>query len=152
VNGLDDVMATVSSGEAGEKYASQLQGAKANLLRSKGFVWMATSAQAGYFVSHAGQFLELMILGRWWADIARSDWPEGQEDEIMIDFDGDHGDRRQEIVFIGLFDETSSEAGTNSKKSLEEVLDTCLLTDEEMAQYVATTGLGDEALRKLWFP
>ncbi len=33
------------------------------LLRSKGFVWMSTSASLGYYMSQAGQFLELNVLG-----------------------------------------------------------------------------------------
>ena len=70
------------------------------LLRSKGFVWMATSSNAAYFMSHAGQYLELSVLGRWWADIPRKDWPVGGESEIMVDFAGTHGDRRQELVCI----------------------------------------------------
>jgi G3E family GTPase len=119
--------------------------AKRSLLRSKGFVWMGTSSAAAYFMSHAGQYLELMVLGRWWDDIDRKEWPEGADAEIMIDFDGKHGDRRQEIVFIGQF------GSTNSKEALTEILDSCLLTDEEFALYEATVPKGDEALRGLYF-
>lgn len=36
---------------------------------------MGTSSQAAYFMSHAGQYLELVVLGRWWADIDKSEWP-----------------------------------------------------------------------------
>ena len=61
-----------------------LASAKRALLRSKGFVWMGTSSAAAYFVSHAGQYLELMVLGRWWADIDRKEWPQGAEKEIMV--------------------------------------------------------------------
>ena len=123
--------------------------AKRSLLRSKGFIWMATSGAAAYFMSHAGQYLELMVLGRWWADIKRDDWPPGAESEIMVDFDksGTHGDRRQELVFIGQFG-----TGGNSKKALEEALDSCLLSDSEMAEYEKVVVKGDEALRKHYFP
>ena len=41
------------------------------------------------------------MLGRWWADIPKNEWPEGSEGEITVDFDGKFGDRRQELVFIG---------------------------------------------------
>ena len=44
-------------------------------------------------------------MGRWWADLEREKWPEGAEEEIMRDFEGNHGDRRQELVFIGQFSE-----------------------------------------------
>lgn len=122
------------------------------LMRSKGFVWMATSGVAAYFVSHAGQFLDLVVMGRWWADISKNEWPSGLEDEIMVDFDaqgGKHGDRRQEVVFIGQFGEVGS---TTSWKALEEVLDLCLLTDEEMSQYERIVEKGDYALMDYFVP
>ena len=34
--------------------SERLQVAKKSLLRSKGFLWMATSSAAAYFMSHAG--------------------------------------------------------------------------------------------------
>jgi G3E family GTPase len=135
----DDDVKTSNSGK--------FEAARRSLLRSKGFVWMGTSSAAAYFMSHAGQYLELRVLGRWWDDISRKEWPEGAEPEIMIDFDGKHGDRRQEIVFIGQF----GTASTNSKEAFTEVLDSCLLTDEEFALYEKTVPQGDEALRALYF-
>jgi hypothetical protein len=125
-----------------------LAAARKALLRSKGFVWMGTSKAAAYFMSHAGQYLELMVLGRWWADIKPSDWPAGSEGEITADFDGTHGDRRQELVFIGQF----GADGGKARASLEEVLDTCLLTPEEMKEYEAVAPQGDAALRAHFFP
>ena len=114
---------------------------------------MGTSSAAAYFMSHAGQYLELVVLGRWWADIPKSEWPAGSEEEITVDFSGQYGDRRQELVFIGQFGQAEAgKAGVNSQRALEEVLDSCLLTDAEMEQYEATVGQGDEALRRLWFP
>jgi G3E family GTPase len=122
--------------------------ARRALLRSKGFVWMGTSAQAAYFMSHAGQYLELLVLGRWWAATDKAQWP-NQPDalaDINVDFDGAHGDRRQEVVFIGQF----AKDGGTSQRALEEVLDECLLTDEEMRQYEQVSKIGDEALRTLF--
>ena len=119
---------------------------KTSILRSKGFVWMATSSAAAYFLSHAGQYLEIVALGRWWADIPNSEWPEGAESDITVDFDGKHGDRRQELVFIGQFEKE----GPSSKRALEQVLDLCLLSDEELVNYEKNAG-DDQALRKLFF-
>jgi hypothetical protein len=58
------------------------------------------------------------------------------------------GDRRQELVFIGQF----GKDGGQSRKALEEVLDSCLLTKEEMKEYETTAPKGDDALRSLFFP
>ena len=121
--------------------------AKRSILRSKGFVWMATSSAAAYFISHAGQYLELSILGRWWADIKQEDWPLNMKDEITIDFEGTHGDRRQELVFIGQFGKDEASA----KKEIEDLLDACLLSNDEMSVYESNYRRGENALRSLFF-
>jgi G3E family GTPase len=123
---------------------------KNTLLRSKGFIWMATSKATAYFMSHAGQFLDLLPLGRWWGDVAPAEWPQGMEDEIKIDFEGKHGDRRQELVFIGLF--AKKEGKTQA--AFEYMLDQCLLTDEEMTKYekIAETGSEDDLLASFDIP
>jgi len=144
VSGMEDVMDT----NIIQKAAPGIMSAAKSLLRSKGFVWIATSRTAAYFMSHAGQYLEMVVLGRWWADIPQNEWPAGAEEEIKIDFDPNlpsHGDRRQELVFIGQF------ASEKERQSLEEVLDSCLLTDEEFAEYERVAPEGDEALRNLFF-
>eukprot|EP01033_Poteriospumella_lacustris_P011713 gene11713-8347_t len=119
-----------------------LVSARRALMRSKGFIWMSTSKSAAYFMSHAGQYLELNVLGRWWADIPKEEWPQGLDQDIRTDFDGPDGDRRQELVFIGQF----GKEGGKSKQALEEALDACLLTNEEMAKYKELAPKGDNAL------
>lgn len=150
VDGIAEISSTQVPSTA--ESASELGRAKRALLRSKGFVWMATSGAAAYFMSHAGQFLDLVVLGRWWADIDRKEWPDGLEDEIMLDFDSKdskYGDRRQELVFIGQFGEADGGVGAmNSKRALEDVLDSCLLTDEELNDYDRIAKKGDGALRE----
>ena len=141
------------TGSSGNSVASDAGGndllkAKRALLRSKGFVWMGTSAQAAYFMSHAGQFLDLLVLGRWWAAIDKADWPKGVESDLTVDFEGEHGDRRQELVFIGQFGKDNG----RSQHALEEVLDECLLTNEEMMDYNKVALQGDDALRSHFAP
>jgi G3E family GTPase len=109
---------------------------------------MATSAQAAYFMSHAGQYLELLVLGRWWAAIDQAEWPKEVLSEVTVDFDGANGDRRQELVFIGQF----AKDGGTSQRALEGVLDECLLTPEEMAEYEKVANKGDDALRSHFAP
>lgn len=72
----------------------------------------------------------------------------------MGDFEGPHGDRRQELVFIGQFQDSKSGPpvpGDRSKKALEKVLNSCLLTDIEMAAYEREAPKGEEVVRNLFF-
>ena len=86
-------------------------------------------------------------------DIPRKEWPAGLEEEIMLDFDvnadgsSSSGDRRQEIVFIGQFGDNRG----NSQQALEEVLDSCLLSDDELVLYEANKDKGDPMLRSIFF-
>lgn len=95
----------------------------------------------------AHQYLEVSALGRWWDDLPRSEWPPGSESEIMYDFDGKYGDRRQEVVFIGQFGDDNG----SSRKALEEVLDSCLLTDKELVEYDALAAKKDDRLLKEYY-
>ena len=54
-------------------------------------------SQAGAFVRHQG-------IGRWWTTVPKDRWPEGPDFDALMDkyWNKDFGDRRQEIVFIGL--------------------------------------------------
>ena len=106
-----------------------------SILRSKGFTWTADSNIKALYWSHAGSSFEMQCLGRWWATLHRSQWPDENTEGILSDFDSvDHnestgetvGDRRQEIVFIG-----PGIGSRISQSAITEMLDTCLLTDEE---------------------
>ncbi|KAL9182827.1 hypothetical protein ACHAXT_004106 [Thalassiosira profunda] len=113
------------------------------VLRSKGFAWTADSNVKALYWSHAGSSFEMQCLGRWWATLPPSQWPEEARDSIMADFDSnDHdesaassssstvGDRRQEIVFIG-----PGVGSEDSQSAIKSALDLCLLDDEEWANY-----------------
>ena len=62
--------------------------------------------------------------GLWWAAAPRDDWPEDEKAiaEIQAKLTGPHGDRHQELVFIG------HEMDHNL---IAETLDRCLLTESE---------------------
>ena len=111
------------------------------ILRSKGFVWCADSDEAAMFWSHAGISFEMSCLGRWWATLDRSQWPAEALPSILQDFDSaDHdekdpsfksvGDRRQEVVFIG-----PNLGKPDNQGKLADVLEQCLLQDEEWNKY-----------------
>ena len=52
----------------------------------------------------------------------------GIPEDVLEDFNGPWGDRRQELVFIGV---------GLKEKEIVSLLDSCLLTDEEMEKYDA---------------
>ena len=125
--GLDSVLARDNDAE--------LREAMAGLVRSKGFVWLAHSDVRAFYWSHAGAHFEMQLLGRWWASLPRDAWPEEQRAEIGADFAGAGGDRRQEVVFIGV-----GVAAPAARAALERALDAALLDDDEMAAYARSTG------------
>jgi len=97
-----------------------------DVLRSKGFFWLASRPDAAGEWSQAGGIVRHGPAGMWWAAVSRKHWPEDPRHRARIEeeFDGAYGDRRQEIVFIGQHLEPAK---------TREVLDRCLLTDAEMA-------------------
>ena len=97
------------------------------VLRSKGFVWLATRSDWVGIWSQAGATCSLEPGGRWWVTVPQEDWPEERDacDTILRDFDPTWGDRRQELVLIGI---DMDEAGLRAN------LDRCLLTDKEMSR------------------
>lgn len=66
-----------------------------------------------------------------WATINQEDWPEQVKEDILQDYEGRYGDRRQELVFIGQFGKDKAKI----VKSFESILDGCLVTDQELAEY-----------------
>ncbi|RMD41073.1 hypothetical protein DV735_g4051, partial [Chaetothyriales sp. CBS 134920] len=98
------------------------------LLRSKGFVWLATRPGLHGEWSQAGTMLTLQGGGPWFCALDRAQWPDNEATikSIMADFQAPWGDRRQEIVFIG---EKLDHAGLHQK------FDECLLSDAEMKKW-----------------
>ncbi len=95
-----------------------------HVLRSKGFFWLASRPDDAGLWSQAGALLRIDYAGRWYAAMPREQWPDYARDEIAARWQEPYGDRRQEIVFIG----------ADLKADLvQAVLDSCLLTDAEMA-------------------
>jgi G3E family GTPase len=98
----------------------------AGLLRSKGFCWIVTRPKWVALWSQAGRVMELNPLAVWWADIPPDQWPSDptQRAEILAHFEGEFGDRRQELVFIGKkLDEAA----------IRDALDAALMTDAELS-------------------
>jgi G3E family GTPase len=75
-----------------------------NVIRAKGHFWIATRPEWLGEVSKAGTMIQHQGLGRWWASVPRSRWPEDEQSRqfILDNWDPEVGDRRQELVFIGV--------------------------------------------------
>ncbi|SAK51582.1 cobalamin synthesis protein/P47K family protein [Caballeronia glebae] len=114
------------------------------VLRAKGFFWLATRSDVGGSLSQAGGTVRHGPAGMWWAAQDRSEWPTDDpelEAEIVAEWYGDPddnsiGDRRQELVLIGL---------DLDPAAWQDRFDACLLTDDEWA-------LGPDALQRLADP
>ncbi|WP_395681210.1 zinc metallochaperone GTPase ZigA [Inquilinus sp.] len=74
------------------------------VIRSKGHFWLATRPRWVGEMSQAGAILRHEAIGFWWAAVPRDRWPQDQEMRLMIEsrWDPVFGDRRQELVFIGI--------------------------------------------------
>ena len=94
------------------------------VLRAKGFFWISSRPDFVGEVSQAGAFVRHQAVGRWWAAIPKTQWLEGPDFDQMIKehWSKDFGDRRQEIVFIGLKNEMD-------KQKICQRLDACLIKD-----------------------
>jgi len=97
----------------------------AEVIRSKGFVWLATRPDVMGVWSLAGGHVSLSAGEPWWATLDKKDWPKGLESEVKGSdvWHETYGDRQQELVVIGI--------GMQEIKVRAE-LDACLLSDEEM--------------------
>ncbi|AMV28337.1 Putative metal chaperone YciC [Gemmata sp. SH-PL17] len=96
-----------------------------SLLRSKGLMWIATRPQWAALWSQAGRVVELSPQAVWWADVPRDQWPTDSDErtEILATFEGEYGDRRQELVFIGQ---------SLDQVAIRAALDAALMTEAEM--------------------
>jgi len=109
-----------------ERFMRCIQGEWPGVVRSKGFFWLATRMDWVGSWSQAGAACRTEAGGYWWAGVPKNQWPDDDETcrEIAKQWKKPWGDRRQEIVIIGI---------GMDREALTAMLDTCLLTDEEMA-------------------
>lgn len=80
-----------------------------NVVRAKGHFWLATRPEWVGELAVAGAQTRTARMGRWWASIPKNQWPNDDRFERFVagHWDEVWGDRRQELVFIGIgMDET----------------------------------------------
>jgi G3E family GTPase len=107
-----------------ERFSSLLQKGLAGVFRAKGFFWLATRMDEVGGLNLAGSELQSSSAGRWWAtrdaQTRESEMPARTRKEWQEPF----GDRRQSFAVMAM---------NVSRDSLQNQLDSCLLTDDEMA-------------------
>ncbi|MEP1422660.1 MAG: GTP-binding protein [Erythrobacter sp.] len=74
------------------------------VIRAKGHFWTATRTEYLAELAIAGRQKSVSRMGRWWAAVPKNHWPtDGTFEEFVAKkWDPVWGDRRQEIVFIGI--------------------------------------------------
>jgi len=105
-----------------ERFHQCLQNEWPGVIRSKGVFWLATRLKFAGFWSQAGAVSRHECAGHFWAAVPREYWPEDQT-HINRVWEEQNGDCRQEIVLIGR---------NMDKQALTDMLDSCLLTEDEI--------------------
>jgi G3E family GTPase len=101
-------------------YNFLLSEAMDKVIRSKGYFWLATRPDFLGEMAVAGTQKSVSRMGRWWAAVPKNRWPDDGtfEEFVMKHWDNVWGDRRQEIVFIGI---------NMDEAAITAALDDCLL-------------------------
>jgi G3E family GTPase len=96
-----------------------------DVVRAKGFFWLATRNDMTGLLSQAGPSIIMQGAGEWIASYPKQEIEQilKEEPEILQRWDEEYGDRMTELVLIGV---------DMNQKEIETTLDDCLLSDEEM--------------------
>ena len=94
------------------------------VLRTKGYFWISTRPEFAGELSQAGAFVRHECMGQWWDAVSEDQWPTGEDFARLVQkyWHKDYGDRRQEIVFIGLRSEMD-------ERAIRAQLDACIIHD-----------------------
>lgn len=97
--------------------------ALAKVIRAKGHFWLATRPDYLGEMAKAGYQMNVSRMGRWWAAVPKHRWPDDGRFEAFVrrHWDPVWGDRRQELVFIGI---------NMNEAAIRRALDACLIRSE----------------------
>jgi G3E family GTPase len=87
-----------------QRFSRFLLNATQKAIRAKGYFWLASRPSAVGLYQLAGTSQPITGAGYWYAAIGKDQWPEDELElsEIQSHWDPTYGDRRQELVFIGI--------------------------------------------------
>ncbi|MDT0146435.1 GTP-binding protein [Priestia aryabhattai] len=114
-----------------ERFMKWLEDWPVDIVRAKGFFWLASRNHMAGLLSQAGTSIMIQGAGEWVATYTAEEMEQTlkEEPELRAKWDEQFGDRINELVLIGI---------DMNKAEIIETLDHCLLTNEEMNQDWAT--------------
>lgn len=110
-----------------ERFMSWLEEWPIDIVRAKGFFWLASRNDITGLLSQAGTSIMIQGAGEWVAAYPEQEKQQilQEEPELLQKWDSVYGDRMTEVVMIGI---------DMDRTEIEESLDNCLLTDKEMME------------------
>lgn len=110
-----------------ERFKAWLDNWPSEIVRAKGFFWLASRNDMAGLISQAGASIMIQGAGEWVASYSEEEKRQilEEEPELLERWDEQYGDRMTELVFIGIEME---------QYQIELSLDTCLLTEKEMQE------------------
>jgi G3E family GTPase len=108
-----------------ERLMNWLENWPVEVVRAKGFFWLASRNDMCGLLSQAGTSIMIQGAGEWVAVYPEEERQQilKEDPELLAKWDETYGDRMTELVFIGI---------DMNREEIEASLDECLLTDEEM--------------------
>ncbi|RDZ15739.1 cobalamin biosynthesis protein CobW [Priestia megaterium] len=114
-----------------ERFMKWLENWPVDIVRAKGFFWLASRNHMAGLLSQAGTSIMIQGAGEWVATYTAEEGEQTlkEEPQLRTKWDEQFGDRINELVFIGI---------DMNEAEIIKTLDHCLLTTEEMNQDWAT--------------
>jgi G3E family GTPase len=108
-----------------ERLMDWLENWPADVVRAKGFIWLASRNNMAGLISQAGSTVTIQGAGEWVAAYSEEEKQKTllEDPELLEKWDPEFGDRITELVLIGI---------DMNHEEISESLDHCLLSDSEM--------------------
>ncbi|MCP2132565.1 GTP-binding protein [Bradyrhizobium ottawaense] len=87
-----------------QRFSEFLASSWSGVLRAKGFFWLASRPRWVGELSHCGSLVRTSGRSWWWCAVDQKVWPNdpGWRTRLESEWDPRYGDRKQELVFIGV--------------------------------------------------
>jgi G3E family GTPase len=123
---LHDFMSEMGRTESSVHDSSESAHGHDSLLRMNGYTWLANYPDNQGLLSYTkGHSYEIKLGAPWWSTKPRKEWPPDLAAAIKPLWREPYGDRQIELICVGFFNDIES------RKSIEDRLNNCLVTDVE---------------------